>query len=114
MSLEKVCDLSALEPAEALRAEVTGERGNKIPIAVVRDEEGGWHAIDALCTHGDVALDEGDVEGCAIECWGHGAQFDLNTGQPPSQLTVISLKSKDRRFMLTPAAAVKEMNKWGN
>ena len=28
MSLEKVCDLSALEPAEALRAEVTGERGN--------------------------------------------------------------------------------------
>ena len=70
MSLEKVCDLSALEPAETLRAEVTDERGNKIPIAVVRDEEGGWHAIDALCTHGDVALDEGDVEGCAIECWG--------------------------------------------
>lgn len=87
MSLEKVCDLSALEPAEALRAEVTDERGKRIPIAVVRDEEGGWHAIDALCTHGDVALDEGDVEGCAIECWGHGAQFDLNTGQPTMPAT---------------------------
>lgn len=87
MSLEKVCDLSALEPAQALRADVTDARGAKIPIAVVRDEDGGWHAIDALCTHGDVALDEGDVEGCAIECWGHGAQFDLNTGRPTMPAT---------------------------
>ena len=73
MSLEKVCEVDALEAGQALRAEITDEKGKRIPIAVVRD---------ALCTHGDIALDEGEVEGCAIECWGHGAQFDLNTGQP--------------------------------
>ena len=82
MSLEKVCEVDALKAGQALRAEISDEQGKRIPIAVVRDEEGGWHAIDALCTHGDIALDEGEIEGCAIECWGHGAQFDLNTGQP--------------------------------
>ncbi|MCM1012472.1 MULTISPECIES: non-heme iron oxygenase ferredoxin subunit [unclassified Brevibacterium] len=53
-------------------------------ICLARDSFGVVHAIDDLCTHGEVSLAEGDVEGCAIECWLHGSQFDLNTGQPLS------------------------------
>lgn len=103
MSLEKVCEISALEPAEALRAEVTDERGDRIPIAVVRDEDGGWHAIDSLCTHGDIPLEEGDVEDVRLNVGGTEPSLTSTPGsrrcRPPSQLTVISLKSKDRRFM---------------
>jgi 3-phenylpropionate/trans-cinnamate dioxygenase ferredoxin subunit len=29
-------------------------------------------------------LSEGDVEDGAIECWGHGSQFDLRSGEPLS------------------------------
>ncbi len=29
-----------------------------------------------------MALSEGDVEDCRIECWMHGSTFDLRTGKP--------------------------------
>jgi 3-phenylpropionate/trans-cinnamate dioxygenase ferredoxin subunit len=53
------------------------------PIAVVRTDEGIF-AIDDRCSHADVALSDGEVEGCAIECWLHGSAFDLRTGVPLS------------------------------
>ena len=31
-----------------------------------------------------MALSEGDVTGCEIECWLHGSSFDLRTGEPLS------------------------------
>ena len=29
-----------------------------------------------------MALSEGDVADCQIECWLHGSRFDLRTGKP--------------------------------
>ncbi|NLT53836.1 MAG: non-heme iron oxygenase ferredoxin subunit [Actinomycetales bacterium] len=79
MSAVRVCALDDLDEVGALRVVVAGE-----PIAVVRDEEGHLHAIDDTCTHAQVSLSEGEVEGCTIECWVHGSRFDLRTGQPLS------------------------------
>jgi 3-phenylpropionate/trans-cinnamate dioxygenase ferredoxin subunit len=52
-------------------------------VAVVRSE-GQVYAIRDVCSHADVALSEGEVEGCFIECWLHGSRFDLRTGVPAS------------------------------
>jgi len=41
-------------------------------------------AIRDECSHASIALSEGDVEDCTLECWLHGSQFDLRTGQPLS------------------------------
>lgn len=51
------------------------------PIVVVRvgDEV---FALADRCSHADVALSEGEVEDCSIECWLHGSAFDLRTGNP--------------------------------
>ncbi|MDO8645644.1 MAG: non-heme iron oxygenase ferredoxin subunit [Candidatus Planktophila sp.] len=38
-------------------------------------------AIDDTCTHAEASLSEGDVSGFKIECWLHGAEFDLRTGE---------------------------------
>ena len=38
-------------------------------------------AVADTCTHSDAALSEGDISGFKIECWLHGAEFDLRTGQ---------------------------------
>jgi 3-phenylpropionate/trans-cinnamate dioxygenase ferredoxin subunit len=54
-----------------------------VPIAVVRTAEGVF-AIKDVCSHADVELSEGEVEGCTIECWLHGSAFDLKTGAPLS------------------------------
>ena len=37
-------------------------------------------AIGDTCSHSDASLSEGDVTGFKIECWLHGAEFDLRTG----------------------------------
>ena len=72
-----VATLAQLEPGEAIDVVVGG-----VEIALVRDEDGGVHALEDICSHEDVPLSDGDVEGCTIECWKHGSQFDLRTGRP--------------------------------
>jgi 3-phenylpropionate/trans-cinnamate dioxygenase ferredoxin subunit len=53
-------------------------------VAVVRDEDGDVHVVDDTCSHANVSLAEGEVDGCTIECWLHGSRFDLRTGRPTS------------------------------
>lgn len=72
-----VAQLDALAPGEVLGVVASG-----VEIALVRDEDGGIHALEDRCSHDDVPLSDGDVDGCALECWKHGSQFDLVTGRP--------------------------------
>ncbi|MBK0421355.1 Rieske 2Fe-2S domain-containing protein [Leucobacter sp. CSA2] len=53
-----------------------------VPIAVVLDSEGVVHAIGDTCSHGQISLSEGFVEGDTLECWAHGSAFSLCTGKP--------------------------------
>jgi 3-phenylpropionate/trans-cinnamate dioxygenase ferredoxin subunit len=48
-------------------------------------------AIADTCSHSDASLSEGDVSGFKIECWLHGAEFDLRSGEvvtPPASIPV--------------------------
>ena len=74
---ELVCNANDIQVKQALRILI-----DDYPVAVVRDSMGEIHAIGDTCSHADISLSEGDVEGCTIECWGHGSQFDLRNGQP--------------------------------
>ena len=73
-----VCALADLTDGEPRKAVVDGTT-----IAVVLTE-GEVFAINDICSHGQVSLAEGEVDGCALECWLHGSQFDLRTGRPLS------------------------------
>ena len=84
MTAEHVADVTDLEPGEAMRLELDGPDGSPLPVALVRDEEGEFHAISDICSHGQVNLSDGEVEGSTIECWLHGSTFALSTGRPPS------------------------------
>ena len=68
--------LSDLTDGVPKRIEVAG-RG----VCLVRDGAA-VHAIDDRCSHAEASLAEGDVEDGEIECWLHGATFDLTTGEP--------------------------------
>jgi 3-phenylpropionate/trans-cinnamate dioxygenase ferredoxin subunit len=74
---ELVCNVNDIEVKQALRILI-----DDYPVAIVKDSDGGIHAIGDTCSHADISLSEGDVEGCKIECWGHGSQFDLRSGMP--------------------------------
>ena len=77
MSAQRACGLSELEQDTPLRVELDG-----VPMAVVLDSEGEVHAIGDTCTHGDISLAEGFVDGETLECWAHGSAFSLRTGRP--------------------------------
>jgi 3-phenylpropionate/trans-cinnamate dioxygenase ferredoxin component len=76
MSNVRACGVGDVAPGTALAVEVDG-----VDVAVVRDGDS-WYAIRDECSHAAIALSEGDVEGCEIECWLHGSRFDLRTGKP--------------------------------
>jgi nitrite reductase/ring-hydroxylating ferredoxin subunit len=74
----RACALSDLGDGEAVGVEIGGE-----PVAIVR-AGGEVYAIRDVCSHAEVPLSEGEVDGCTIECWLHGSRFDLRTGKPTS------------------------------
>ncbi|MDI9234050.1 non-heme iron oxygenase ferredoxin subunit [Limnohabitans lacus] len=49
-------------------------------IAVFKLEDGGVHAINNLCSHGNAKLCDGFVEGHQVECPFHQALFDVRDG----------------------------------
>ncbi|MFT4246316.1 MAG: non-heme iron oxygenase ferredoxin subunit [Micrococcaceae bacterium] len=75
----KLCATSEISTGEVKCFEVDDK-----PVALVHTEDDDFHAVNDTCSHGDISLSEGFVEGCSLECIGHGSQFDLTTGQPLS------------------------------
>jgi 3-phenylpropionate/trans-cinnamate dioxygenase ferredoxin subunit len=73
--------LSELPQGKPVKVE---KNGKTICVARVGDEV---FAVDDTCSHSDASLAEGDVTDFKIECWLHGAEFDLRTGEaltPPA------------------------------
>jgi 3-phenylpropionate/trans-cinnamate dioxygenase ferredoxin subunit len=73
--------LSELQQGKPVKVE---KNGKTICVARVGDEV---FAVDDTCSHSDASLSEGDVTDFKIECWMHGAEFDLRTGEaltPPA------------------------------
>ena len=50
-------------------------------------------AISDTCSHSEASLSEGDILGFKIECWLHGAEFDVRTGEALTPPAVAPVKS---------------------
>ncbi len=72
----RACPVADVADGTAVRVVIEG-----VPVAVVRSD-GEFYAIHDVCSHANVALSEGEIEGRTIECWLHGSRFDLVTGRP--------------------------------
>jgi 3-phenylpropionate/trans-cinnamate dioxygenase ferredoxin subunit len=71
-----------LAPGEAAERAVDGQA-----ILLVRAEDGGYFAVDPVCSHAMKPLDGGRVRGRSIVCPHHGARFCLLSGRvlgPPA------------------------------
>ena len=76
MTFERACALDEVPTDEALAVTL-----GRYEVAVARHEEEVF-AVENICSHAAVALSEGVVEDCTVECWLHGSRFDLRTGKP--------------------------------
>jgi 3-phenylpropionate/trans-cinnamate dioxygenase ferredoxin component len=77
MTVQKVASVDEIAKGATLAVQVDGT-----PIALVHAEDDQFYAIYDECSHAAVALSEGEIDGCTLECWLHGSRFDLRTGQP--------------------------------
>lgn len=71
----------ACAPTDVPTDEALGVTIGSYDVAIARDGDD-FYALQDLCSHASVALSEGEVENCALECWLHGSTFDLRTGKP--------------------------------
>jgi 3-phenylpropionate/trans-cinnamate dioxygenase ferredoxin component len=76
VTFQRACSLDEFRDGEAIGATVGDQ-----DVAVAKDGEEIF-AVENICSHAAVALSEGEVEGCTVECWLHGSRFDLRTGKP--------------------------------
>jgi len=73
----QLLDIDDIPEGKTKRVEIEGLR-----IAVTRIN-GDIYAVGDRCTHANYALPDGpiDTEELTIECWKHGVQFCLKTGE---------------------------------
>jgi 3-phenylpropionate/trans-cinnamate dioxygenase ferredoxin subunit len=73
----KVCSVEEVPKGSTVSADIDGTE-----IAIVHAEDDNFYAIYDQCSHAEVPLSEGEVDGCTLDCWLHGSRFDLRTGEP--------------------------------
>ena len=71
----------ALALAEVPEDEAVGVTVGAQELAIARHGDEVF-AVEDVCSHAAVALSEGEVDDCTVECWLHGSRFDLRTGKP--------------------------------
>ncbi|MDG4757070.1 non-heme iron oxygenase ferredoxin subunit [Micromonospora sp. WMMD710] len=104
----RICSTEDVPKGTAISANVDGT-----PIALVHGEDGAFYAAYDECSHASVALSEGEVDGCTLECWLHGSRFDLRTGEPsglpatePVPVYPVEVRDGDIYLSLTPSNGV--------
>jgi 3-phenylpropionate/trans-cinnamate dioxygenase ferredoxin subunit len=104
----RICSTEDVPKGTAVRA-VTGE----LELAIVHGEDDNYYAVYDECSHAAVALSEGEIDGCTIECWLHGSRFDLRTGEPtglpatePVPVYPVEIRDGDVFVAATPSNGV--------
>jgi 3-phenylpropionate/trans-cinnamate dioxygenase ferredoxin subunit len=109
VSFEYVGPVSDVAKGTALQVEVDG-----VEVAVVHADDDNFYAVRDECSHASVALSEGEIDGCTLECWLHGSRFDLRTGEPsgppaiePVAIFPVEIRDGDIYVSTIPSNGVK-------
>jgi 3-phenylpropionate/trans-cinnamate dioxygenase ferredoxin subunit len=104
----RVCSIEDVPKGGTLAVSAEG-----VEIAIVHGEDDTFYAIYDECSHAEVPLSEGDVEGHTVECWLHGSRFDLRTGEPtglpatePVPVYPVEVRDGDVYLSLEPSNGV--------
>ena len=82
-----IIKLSAMQERKPMKFTINGE---DLCLTRIGNEV---FAINDTCTHSEASLSEGDVTDFKIECYLHGAEFDLRTGQALTLPANIAVKT---------------------
>lgn len=75
----KVADVDEIDEGEGLVVS-RDTAGTKDDIAILRDDDGQFYALNDTCTHEDASLADGWISDGEVECPLHAGKFCLKTG----------------------------------
>ena len=100
--------------SDIAKGEVVAVKVGELDLAVVHCDDDTFHAVHDVCSHAQIALSEGEIDGCTLECWLHGSRFDLRTGEPtgppatePVPVFPVEVRDGDVYVTLEPNNGVK-------
>ena len=92
----KVADLGECPPGSLLDIEAGEET------IVLANVDGDFYALQNRCSHQDLPLSDGEMDGDQLECLYHGARFDVRTGKAvglpaikPVETYAVELRGQD-------------------
>ena len=71
----RIADVGDCPPGSVLEIEAGQER------MVLANLDGDFYALQNRCSHQDLPLSDGELDGDQLECLYHGARFDVCTGR---------------------------------
>jgi 3-phenylpropionate/trans-cinnamate dioxygenase ferredoxin subunit len=97
----QIATIDELPLGKMKRVEIAGHR------YLVANANGSYYAVDELCSHEDVSLYLGCIQGDNIKCSLHGSRFSLKTGQPledpaTEPLSTYPVKLDGNRILIQP------------
>jgi 3-phenylpropionate/trans-cinnamate dioxygenase ferredoxin subunit len=69
------------EDGTIVQGDVRRITAGETALCVGRIESGEYFAIADECTHEEIELSDGELQGCEIECPAHGSRFNVMTGE---------------------------------
>jgi 3-phenylpropionate/trans-cinnamate dioxygenase ferredoxin subunit len=73
------CPVAALD--KLAEGSLTRVEPEGVPICLVRLSGDRLFAISDICSHEEVELSDGELDGEDVECPAHGSRFDVRTGE---------------------------------
>lgn len=75
MAKRRIAGIDDIKPGEVKRVEAGG-----VALCLVHTEDGRFCAVADACTHEEVELSDGYLDGDEVECPMHGSRFNICTG----------------------------------
>jgi 3-phenylpropionate/trans-cinnamate dioxygenase ferredoxin subunit len=79
--------VSDVSPGKTLKVELAGEA------VLLCNVAGRIYAVEDRCSHDGGELDQGELDGCRIECPRHGAYFDVTDGTALTLPAILPLRT---------------------
>jgi 3-phenylpropionate/trans-cinnamate dioxygenase ferredoxin component len=76
LARQRVASVEDLPLESMKRVDVSGT-----PVCLAHAEDGGFYALNDICTHEEFFLSDGELWGMDVECPQHGSRFNLQTGK---------------------------------
>jgi 3-phenylpropionate/trans-cinnamate dioxygenase ferredoxin subunit len=70
-----VAALDDIKPGELKRVDPNG-----VPVCLARLLSGEVYAMSDICSHEEIELSDGDLDGREVECPAHGSRFSVDDG----------------------------------